>query len=173
MIRFIALALALLLLPTQAEAQSCPCGSYRVKVARDWPFDQYERRCYRCTDSTRVYAYERRHDEDRWERRDQCLSVEVDVLSTEHQSEDKAREAARKLWMSKTQWQHGGQYMSLDEAAKVRWRCGPSNAHDTIAGRLSEGVAQLTGREGQNVRCQLWAHPCRTERTPGDEKGRR
>lgn len=159
-----------------AHAQSCPCGSYLVKVIRDWPeFNRVERRCYRCPQGARVYGYSRRDDDERERpgRLDQCLSIEVDVLSTEHQTEDNAREAARKLWMAKVQWQLGGQYMSLDEAAHTRWRCGPSNAHDTVAGRLSETVGALTGKGGQNVRCALWARPCRTERTPGDERARR
>jgi hypothetical protein len=97
-----------------------------------------------------------------------CVSEIEEVVSTEHQSEDNAREAARKLWMARVQWRHGGQYMNLEEADEVRWQCGPSNAHDTFSSRLAEGTAKLIGREGQNVRCELWARPCRA----GRERGR-
>ncbi len=124
----------------------------------------------------RVYSYERRAEDD-WRsegsRNDQCMQTDVDVLSTEHQTEDNAREAARKLWMAKVQWTLGGQYMDLDEAAHIRWRCGPSNAHDTVAGKLSEVAGALTGKGGQNVRCALWARPCRVERKADDIRGRK
>jgi hypothetical protein len=120
---------------------------------------------------TRVYGYARRDDDP--DERMQCLqkSRRVDVLSTEHQTEESAREAAKKLWMAKTQWEIGGQYMNLDEASEVRWRCGPSNAHDTVSGRLAEAAGTLTGKGGQNVRCALSATPCKGPRE--SDRGRR
>jgi hypothetical protein len=111
---------------------------------------------------TRVYGYARR--DDRGDERELCRSQSVDVLSTEHQSEESAREAARKLWMAKVQWEVGGAHMNLDEAAGVRWRCGPSNAHDTMSGRLAEAAGTLTGKGGQNMRCALSARPCKGAR---------
>jgi hypothetical protein len=54
--------------------------------------------------------------------------------------------------------------MDLESADKVRWRCGPSNAHDTFSSRISEAAGKLVGRDGQNVRCALWATPCRGDR---------
>lgn len=101
-----------------------------------------------------------RHDDPRG----QCLGTTLDVLSTEHQSEENARESARKLIMAKIQWLHGSQFMDLGNAADMRWRCSASNAHDTVSGRLSEATAKLTGREGQNVRCALWVRPCKAAR---------
>ncbi len=148
------------------------CVRYRI---RDYEHRRrYVQRVYR-RHEPRVMAYVRR-DRDDWEtRRDeraQCIDTVVDVVSTEHQGEDNARESARKLWMARTQWNYGGQYMALDEAADVRWRCGPSNAHDTMSGRLAEAAGKLVGREGQNVRCALWARPCRAQRE-ADQNGRR
>jgi hypothetical protein len=117
---------------------------------------------------TRVYGYTRR---DSGDEREICRSQSVDVLSTEHQSEESAREAARKLWMAKVQWEVGGAHMNLDEAAGVRWRCGPSNAHDTMSGRLAEAAGTLTGKGGQNMRCALSARPCKGARE--NDRGRR
>jgi hypothetical protein len=122
---------------------------------------------------TRVYSYVRRDDDDDRNARVQCLhkSQTIDVLSTEHQTEEAAREAAKKLWMAKTQWELGGQFMNLEEASDVRWRCGPSNAHDTVSGRLAEAAGTLTGRGGQNVRWALAARPCKGPRE--SDRGRR
>ncbi len=130
---------------------------------------------------TRVYSYVRRDDDDRRagrEDRGKCARDEdshrpvwIDVLSTEHQSEENAREAARKAWMARAQWEVGGAYMNLDEAEGVRWRCGPSNAHDTASGRISEAVGTVTGKGGQNVRCALSARPCKGPRE--SDRGRR
>jgi hypothetical protein len=117
---------------------------------------------------TMVYGYARR---DSGDERELCRSQSVDVLSTEHQSEESAREAARKLWMAKVQWEVGGAHMNLEEAAGVRWRCGPSNAHDTMSGRLAEAAGTLTGKGGQNMRCALSARPCKGARE--NDRGRR
>lgn len=115
---------------------------------------------------SQVYSYvqrDRDRDYDRADRdRPQCVGRDIDVLSTEHTNEDNARDAATKLWMAKTQWEWGSQYMSLDNATHVRWRCSPSNAHDTVSGRIAEGAAKLVGRDGQNSRCFLSARPCRS-----------
>lgn len=101
-----------------------------------------------------------------------CDKPTIEVLSTEHQEETNARNAATKLWMAQVQWKWGGQYMDLENATDVLWRCSASNAHDTISGRLAEGVSKLVGKEGQNVRCQLWARPCTAPREP-EGRGRR
>jgi hypothetical protein len=118
----------------------------------------------------RVYGYAKREDDRRVDR-GKCArddenhrEIWIEVLSTEHQSEENAREAARKAWMARAQWDVGGQYMNLDEAEGVKWRCGPSNAHDTASGRLSEAVGTVTGKGGQNVRCSVVARPCKGAR---------
>jgi hypothetical protein len=119
---------------------------------------------------TRVRSYVKREDDRRIDRgkcaRDDETHREIwiEVLSTEHQSEENAREAARKAWMARAQWDVGGTYMNLDEAEGVKWRCGPSNAHDTASGRISEAVGTVTGKGGQNVRCSVVARPCRGPR---------
>jgi len=170
-----------MLLARQAKAEDYRC-SY---VQRSYPaIDtwsgqvvtryRYVRQCYRNhtyhypeREPTRVYGYTRRDDDER----PQCKSQSVDVLSTEHQTEEAAREAAKKLWMAKSQWEIGGQFMNLEEASDVRWRCGPSNAHDTVSGRLAEAAGTLTGKGGQNMRCALSARPCKGPRE--SDRGRR
>ena len=142
MIRLLLIVAAMASMTLPAEAEDCADYGLRAKSYRScdvFGHCIYRQLCVR-HDAPRVYGYSRREDDDRPERRDQCLAHDVDVLSTEHQSEDNAREAARKLWMAKTQWSHGGQYMDLDEAAHIRWRCGPSNAHDTASGRIAEAA---------------------------------
>lgn len=101
-----------------------------------------------------------------------CEQV-VEVLSTEHQEEANARNSAIKLWMASVQWRYGGALMDLENAVDIQWRCSASNAHDTISGRLAEGVGKLVGKEGQNVRCQLWARPCSGAREPDRGEKRR
>jgi len=160
--------------------------SWTGQVVTRW---RYVRKCHRNhayylpedDRRTRVYSYVRRDDDDRRagrEDRGKCARDEeshrpvwIDVLSTEHQSEESAREAARKAWMARSQWEVGGAYMNLDEAEGVRWRCGPSNAHDTASGRISEAVGTVTGKGGQNVRCALSARPCKGPRE--SDRGRR
>jgi len=104
--------------------------------------------------------------------RGQCAAT-VEALSTEHQDEINARNAATKLWMAQVQWKYGGAMMDMENAADVLWRCSASNAHDTISGKLAEGVAKLTGRDGQNVRCQVWARPCMGRKEPEAPRNRR
>ena len=131
------------------------CGQWRYRRFRNHVYHLPEQH------PSRVYAYERR-DDDRVDRhRPQCVGRDVDVVSTEHTTEDHARDSATKLWMARTQWEWGSQYMALDNATHVRWRCSASNAHDTVTGRLAEGAAKLIGRDGQNSRCYLSARPCR------------
>lgn len=145
-------------------AVTYPCYRHYARVGRYYRSSYNHRRDYDRDDD---------RERDRGHRDDLCWFDNIDVLSTEHQNEDNAREAARKLWMAKTQWMIGGQYMSLEEAAHIVWRCGPSNAHDTVSGSISQAAGVLTGQSGQNVRCALWARPCRVERSPGDERRRR
>ncbi len=97
-----------------------------------------------------------------WDERDhgRCLPTKVEIVSTEHNTEDAARESAKKLWMVQTAWRFGGQFIDLENAVEVREKCGPSNPMDTITGRLIEGVQKLSGSEGQNVRCEIVARPC-------------
>lgn len=118
-------------------------------------------------DYRRHKLYRLKHPELDREDRDSgalCLDKAIEVVSTEHTSEENAAEAARKLWMAKTQWLKGGQYMNLENANDVFWSCGPSNAHDTASGKLAEAASKLTGKDGQNVRCELWARPCKPAR---------
>ena len=110
-------------------------------------------------DATRVYAYQRRED-DREDKRPHCLDTRVKIISTEHTTQANATEAGRKMWMAAAQWEWGSKYMDLENAADSRVHCGPSNAMDTTAGKISEALS--VGRDGQfNVRCVIDARPCR------------
>jgi hypothetical protein len=131
----------------------------------------------------RVYAYERREqtiwDEDRSAERGHCLATSTTVLSDPHKSEDRSRDDAAKRWMAAIQWNAGGAYMNFAMAADKLWRCGPSDPQDTnlgrvsrIGGKIKAGIKQFTSgtqvsdaeAEGYNIRCQLWARPCRAAR---------
>ena len=105
---------------------------------------------------------EREEDFDR-DRSPRCLSVFIDVTSTEHTNAENGMEAAKKMWMAKTQWHHGSKYMDVDNAGDYRAGCSKSNAMDTMSGRLSEATNKLIGQEGQNVRCVIVARPCRMQ----------
>lgn len=155
----------------EAKAASAAADGYHC-----WSLDGCPaRRSYRRHHPKRPVVIERyyREPEDMapaWagmeDRRGKCLTdrrgepVNVEVVSTEHNSEDAARESAKKLWMVQTAWKYGGQYIDLDNAANVREKCGPSNPMDTITGRLIEGAQKLTGNDGQNMRCEISARPC-------------
>lgn len=104
--------------------------------------------------------YDDRFDDRRGHRDEEQCRPPVRVLSTEHSEEGSAKDAATKIWMAETQDRHGTRYMDLMNAHDIRWRCGASNAHDTFSGRWSEGIAKAQGKDGQNVRCRLWATPC-------------
>lgn len=104
--------------------------------------------------------YDERYDGRRGERHGEQCRPTVRVLSTEHSEEGSAKDAATKIWMAETQDQHGTRFMDLINARDIGWRCGASNAHDTFSGRWSEGIAKAQGKDGQNVRCRLWATPC-------------
>jgi hypothetical protein len=110
----------------------------------------------------------RYHDE----RRGLCQDREIQVVSTEHTNEDNARESARKLWMAFAGWRDGERFMDLDQAADVRWSCGPSSAMGTITGRISQAAEQMVGKGGQNVRCELRARPCEAPLEPDRDRRR-
>jgi hypothetical protein len=160
---------ALAVMVSPAQARDCVWREQHYACVNVYTGHQKTCTRWRCISRhTHYYGPGREYEltQDRYDRDDRglCLSVTVDVLSTEHTQEDNAREAARKLWMAKTQWAHGGQYMALENASDVRWRCSASNAHDTVSGRIAEAAGALTGRGGQNVRCALWARPCKAAR---------
>lgn len=191
---WVGLMLVVFVWPARAQDQGDSRWIYRTIRQQYWAYDhwtgqtvlryryvqrRYPNHSYRLPE-TRVYSYIQREDDrgDRRVDRGRCARDEethkpiwLEVLSTEHQGEEAAREAARKAWMARAQWDVGGAYMNLDEAQDVRWRCGPSNAHDTASGRVSEVVGTVTGKGGQNVRCSVIARPCKGPRE--SDRGRR
>jgi hypothetical protein len=130
-----------------------------------------------------VYSYQQRiQDEERQQRPDLnlCLPRTVNVMSDQHKGEDRSRNDAIRKWEAKVQWSGGGgEFMNFENAEDKEWRCGPSDPHDSITGRLSQAVgkatATITGNdtEGRNVRCELWAKPCRAPRQRDADGSRR
>jgi hypothetical protein len=89
-----------------------------------------------------------------------CPGTIINVVSGEHQGEEKAKGGARKMFMGEASTRHGLAYAALEFARHVRWRCFPAQAHDTWTGALSKAGNKIMGGDGQNVRCELWASPC-------------
>lgn len=150
----LALILVLAFLIAPAQAQHCwddifgySCSSKR-KVVRKKRYPKKEVRQYRAPDSGDS-------------RRPVCVSDDVEVVSTEHTTQDNAMEAARKMWAFSTQWKWGSQYMALELADDFRSYCGQSNAMDTASGKLNEAMSSMVGKDGVNVRCIIRARPCR------------
>jgi len=136
----------------------------RLQCSDGWPSYchriYYRQRVYRYRSyRAPVYGWRWRRDDYRDER-GSCIGYDTQVVSTEHTTEEHARDAARKLWMASVNWRWGARYMDLDLATDIRWRCGPSSAMDNLTGRIAEAAGKLVGRDGQNVRCQLVARPC-------------
>lgn len=168
--------------PADAQVYRTYCeygnGCYRYRYDR-WTHDWY--RVHRLYYHPRVVY---REEERRRDREDygHCRSGDVvDALSDQHKSEDKARADAVQKWSAKVQWSHGGgEFMDFDLAADISWRCGPSDPGDTITGRFSRFTAKVTAElpgashdrdpEGRNVRCQVWAIPCKGERDRDDRR---
>lgn len=115
---------------------------------------------------------------DRHERERQgfnCKTVVISVVSTEHQTEEEARDAAARLWAVQVSWTIGAQWMNLNNAARYRERCDMSNAGDTMSGKLGQGTAAIAeiipftkqhraaqqGQERGLRRCYVEAIPCR------------
>lgn len=134
--------------------------TYAHHAPRHYDYDRASVRYYRSPEESewREERGERRH-----EPRDgfECVDRAVEVVSTEHNSEEQARESAKKLWMVQVSWKYGGRFLDLGNAADYLEKCGPSNPMDTLTGRLIEGAQKLVGHEdGQNIRCQIKARPC-------------
>ena len=89
-----------------------------------------------------------------------CLPNAVHVVSTEHQTEEKAKGQAQLQWMGHVSALNGFIYAHFPFARGVRWRCFPAQTHDTWTGAFSKGVNKFVGGTGQNMRCELWASPC-------------
>ena len=206
----ILLALVLLLIPIRSSAQDTP--DWTRKAMRDgakwnceWLGNCYQWHRYERWRERRE-NWHRYRAEDRYERdpklprdveyvtvRDReragfvCKRKPVDVLSTEHQSEPDAFDAGVKLWMAKTQWTDGGQYMELASAAQAFKRCGPSNPHDNFSGKASEAAqnvvkfipgtaanrARRAGEAPGLKRCFITAVPCTPPLESADREGRR
>jgi hypothetical protein len=89
-----------------------------------------------------------------------CPGTIINVVSGEHQGEEKAKGGARKMFMGEASTRHGLAYAELGFAKHIRWRCFPAQAHDTWTGALAKVGNKAMGGDGQNVRCELWASPC-------------
>lgn len=110
-----------------------------------------------------------------------CLEKDVTVVSDLHKGEPRSRADAIKKWQAMVQWSGGGgEFMNFANARDPDWRCDIADAHDSYLGKVSQAVgratAAVTGNDddGQSIRCQVWAKPCRAPRQEGDDRrGRR
>ena len=150
----------LLVLPSAAHADG---WEHPWSLSPSYARPRKHRSKYRNKPNVNYYAAPKwvEEIEDDGNKRPICLRSYVKIVSTEHTNKANAMEAAKKMWAAAAQWEEGSQYMSLDLAEDYREHCGPSNAMDTMSGRISEATNKLIGQEGQNLRCVIRARPCR------------
>lgn len=91
----------------------------------------------------------------------QCVDRRVTVVSTPHQDEITAREAAEMQWRARAQFMVGGLYMDPSLSRDQKWLCSITDPRDSISGTLSEATAKITGKTGELYRCYFSARPCR------------
>lgn len=91
----------------------------------------------------------------------QCVDQRVTVVSTPHQDEITAREAAEMQWRARAQFMVGGLYMDPSLSKDRKWLCSITDPRDAISGTLSEATAKLAGKSGELYRCYFSARPCR------------
>lgn len=185
MIRAVIALLAILLLPTGAEAY---CAQWGVRHAQqqDWPFSVFRQRYCRhwVGDETRVYGYERRDDEERWERRDpsnergvSCKTEigPIRVVGGKHLTQPGAIKDAVGRWESSIGYDYGEKFANMENARGYRWRCDKASTNETAFGRAAEGAANvLTGgnADAYYKRCVVIATPCMQPVVRGDEDKR-
>lgn len=87
-----------------------------------------------------------------------CLA-EVRAMGTPHVSENAAMDSAKRHWQAVVRYDHGEQYMSVDTARHVKYRCARAETNETAAGRIAEAVSG----EAWRMRCEVVAHPCRSD----------
>jgi len=87
-----------------------------------------------------------------------CLG-EIRAHGTPHVTEAAAMDSAKRHWQAVARYDHGEKYMSIDTARQVKYRCARAETNETAAGRMAEAISG----EAWRTRCEVVAHPCRTE----------
>ncbi|MEY4641104.1 MAG: hypothetical protein RLZZ227_1098 [Pseudomonadota bacterium] len=88
----------------------------------------------------------------------QCLG-EIRAHGTPHVTEAAAMDSAKRHWQAISRYDHGEKYMSIDTARHVKFRCARAETNETAAGRMAEAISG----EAWRMRCEVVAHPCRSE----------
>lgn len=173
--------LALLLLVLAWPAQAEPEANWRTirKEFRicHWDGCRIEHRDVRVRDyRPRVYAYERRVEDERWEERDpniergvSCKPDLVRVVGGAHLTKEGAINDAVRQWQSTVRYDYGEKFMDVESARQYRWRCDRASTNETLAGKVGEYV---TGGQGFQRRCVVLARPCMQPVQRGDEDKR-
>lgn len=87
-----------------------------------------------------------------------CLG-EVRAHGTPHLTEAAAMDAAKRHWQAIVRYDYGEKFMSIEQAASIKYRCARAETNETAAGRVAEAVSG----EAWRMRCEVVAHPCRQE----------
>ncbi len=87
-----------------------------------------------------------------------CLA-EVRAMGTPHVSENAAMDSAKRHWQAVVRYDSGEQYMNIETARHTKYRCARAETNETAAGRIAEAVSG----EAWRMRCEVVAHPCRSE----------
>ena len=117
---------------------------YRYKAWRER--QAYLRRIAREREPTRVYAYERRDDDERYRTGSECRDMRR-VVGDQHVSIAGAQAEADKAWAQDVRFHLGERYMDVRHAADVDYECTRSSVGQTL-GQVFH-------------RCLIRAKPCR------------
>lgn len=143
-----AIAIALVLLPTVAVAETQPYWADRAfgthRQYRDYPHWRRPQR-YRPP----VYGWRQYHKPHVPHEHDKSCKPVVRVVGDQRPTEDGAREQADKAWMQEVRFRFGERYMLTTQAKELRYACSRSS------------IGELVGQTMQ--RCEIIAQPCPAE----------
>ena len=89
----------------------------------------------------------------------QCFPV-IESISVEANTEDGAWKDAQRNWENAVRWKYGERFMAVGNARDVVKQCSRSSGNQSVAGRITETVANAVGADGYKHRCQITAKPC-------------
>ena len=120
---------------------------YRYKAWRER--QAHLRRIAREREPTRVYAYERRDDDERYRTGNECRDRRR-VVGDQGLSTALAQGQADKAWQQDVRFYMGERFMDIKNAEGVRYECSRSSVGETL---------------GQTFhRCEVSARPCRAQK---------
>lgn len=179
------IALALLITPASAQTrhdadQSWIRQTIHEKRRADWLAERRERRhTYR--EHYRRYGYEHRPRREakrddgtrvmgyvstgpQQVQRDLLSNVEcfptLESISVEANTEDGAWKDAQRNWENAVRWKYGERFLAITNARDIVKQCSRSSGNQSVAGRITETVANAVGADGYKHRCQIRARPC-------------